>query len=236
MDFSQIKGIIFDKDGTLADFGSFWIPVAEKVIHDILLSFPSEVSENTLLQSLGIRKDNSIDPDGQLAVGTYQTIAETLCQYLNIPERKYNCSDLAKKVTDLFEKHADKQAYSFPCDLKILFRFLKSKGISTAIATTDNRHMTEQFLQSAKINVPLSFTCDEPVHKPDSEVIQICAKLWNTEKSNILVIGDTPADMRFALSGNAIPIGVKSGVSNEKQLQPFTEIILDNVGDLMKIL
>ena len=41
MDFSQIKGIIFDKDGTLADFGSFWIPVAEKVIHDILLSVPS---------------------------------------------------------------------------------------------------------------------------------------------------------------------------------------------------
>lgn len=32
MDFSEIAGVIFDKDGTLADFDSLWIPAAVKVV------------------------------------------------------------------------------------------------------------------------------------------------------------------------------------------------------------
>ena len=50
----NIKGMIFDKDGTLMDFASFWIPVAENAVKNILEMVGGDFSlSDKMLSSIG---------------------------------------------------------------------------------------------------------------------------------------------------------------------------------------
>jgi phosphoglycolate phosphatase-like HAD superfamily hydrolase len=75
---TEIRGILFDKDGTLLDFNSIWVPAANCMIDKILYKyskFDNTIIRNKLLQSIGIEGEN-ISGQGILASGTVFDIAD----------------------------------------------------------------------------------------------------------------------------------------------------------------
>ena len=80
----MIRGILFDKDGTLVDFFSLWLKAALEVT-------PAFLRENNLddnaqmtdyvLRAMGV-EDGKVDPKGALAYKSYQEIAEDICRAL----------------------------------------------------------------------------------------------------------------------------------------------------------
>lgn len=79
----RIKGILFDKDGTLIDFFSLWLYAARRVIPEFIRGNDLEEKQNTtelenvLYESIGIFSDQ-IDPNGALAYKSYREIAQDM--------------------------------------------------------------------------------------------------------------------------------------------------------------
>ncbi len=67
--FSNIKAIIFDKDGTLQNSQEFLIELAKERARAIDAEIPGIA--NRLLTAFGVSK-NTIDPTGLMAVGSHQ--------------------------------------------------------------------------------------------------------------------------------------------------------------------
>ena len=68
----SIKGILFDKDGTILDFNSTWIPAAKLIIRKLLEEYShaqDDDLEKALMNSIGI-VDGRIMPDCVYASGT----------------------------------------------------------------------------------------------------------------------------------------------------------------------
>lgn len=75
----MVKGILFDKDGTLIDFYELWLGAAKWAIPRMMKenSIPEDM-EKYILDAIGVR-NGRVDPMGALAYKTYSEIAEDIC-------------------------------------------------------------------------------------------------------------------------------------------------------------
>lgn len=113
----------------------------------------------------------------------------------------------------------------------------EKKRIRVAIATTDNTEVTQGFLREHRIAADIVSTCDGLIpKKPDAELIGYCARAWDTTCEHVLMVGDTPNDLRFARNAGARTVGVLTGVSSERTLAPYADLVLANIGELKKVL
>ena len=85
MRFNDIKGIIFDKDGTLIEFQSFWLPVTYRVISRLCRRYQMNTFvQQECLVALGIYGDEQVDPEGQIAIGTYERLVKRYKKYFRV--------------------------------------------------------------------------------------------------------------------------------------------------------
>ena len=205
------------------EFQSFWLPVTYRVISKLCNEYElNVVIKKECINALGIDENDCIDPEGQLAIGH---------------EKSVQNSQLQKKITQWFEEESEKQTCHFTTDLKQLCDCLQKKNIHIAVATTDNLEVTQRCLKQGEMNVEVISASDSSIQKkPDTSLIQYLAEIWNTTCEKIVMIGDTPNDLRFAKKAGAKTIGVLSGVSNEQLLLPYADCILNNIGELRNIL
>ena len=80
----MIKGILFDKDGTLIDFYKVWGTAAGPVMDRLLAGChmgEHEFLKKELLERLGIH-DSEIDPEGAFAWMTYREITDVIWNFL----------------------------------------------------------------------------------------------------------------------------------------------------------
>ena len=86
----MMKGILFDKAGTLLNFEKLWLDAAKYVIWEFCfinhLTVGDEV-EKFLLKTIGV-EENTIRHDGPLAYMTYEQIGAVLADALNHPMQK----------------------------------------------------------------------------------------------------------------------------------------------------
>ena len=101
----QIKGILFDKDGTLIDFQSLWLQAANEVT-DLLICIngleKSLGKRNFILEAMGI-KDGKVIPDGPLAYQTYTEIGEAVHAALHKQGDEVDPVLIAEQLSVLFE-------------------------------------------------------------------------------------------------------------------------------------
>lgn len=238
MKYNEIDGVIFDKDGTLMEFQSFWLPVTERVISKMCEKYKLDVwIKKECIYALGIDMYGCVDSEGQIAIGTYETISTSLWNLLVRYGKYVQKYQFQKEITQWFEEESKKQTCHFTTDLKQLYDYLKEKNIHVAVATTDNMEVTQRCLKQGNMNAEIISASDSSIpKKPDTRLIQYLAEAWNTTCEKIVMIGDTPNDLRFAKKAGAKAIGVLSGVSNEQSLLPYSDCILNNIGELRHIL
>lgn len=238
MKCNEIDGVIFDKDGTLMEFQSFWLPVTYRVISKLCNEYELNLLiKKECIDALGIDEKERIDPEGQLAIGTYATISTSLQNVLLRHDKNVQSYQFQKEITQWFEEESKKQTCHFTTDLKQLCDYLHEKNIHVAVATTDNLEVTKKCLNQGNMNVEVISASDSSIpKKPDLRLIQYLAENWNTTCEKIVMIGDTPNDLRFAKKAGAKTIGVLSGVSKEQLLLPYADCILNNIGELRHIL
>jgi phosphoglycolate phosphatase len=202
--FSNIKAIIFDKDGTLEDSENYIRSLGQKRSRLIDAQVPG--TGEPLLMAFGINGDR-LDPAGLLAVASRHEseiaaaayIAETgkgWLESLELARHAFAEADKAINTTasPLFAGSLEVLKYLSEADLKL--------GILSAASTARVFTFVQTHQLSKYIQLQMGVSAGG-LSKPDPALfIQACQSL-QVEPSNTLMVGDSVGDIKMAREAGA---------------------------------
>ncbi len=231
---SPIRGILFDKDGTLIDFRATWLPAYEDIVGE-LAGQDEALCEQMLSQGGYDRATGRLDPTSVLAAGTNIEIA-TLWAGL---AGRTDIATLALDVNRRFMHHARTSIVPVT-DLPRLFERLHRRGLSLGVATNDSEMALTAQLDQLGIAGLVDFACGfDSGHgaKPSPGMVEAFAARTGLPISAIAVVGDSLHDLEMArLAGAGLAVGVLTGASPRETLAPHAHHVLNSIVDLEALL
>jgi phosphoglycolate phosphatase-like HAD superfamily hydrolase len=227
--------IIFDKDGTLIDFGRMWAGWAETLASSLGAAAGRPVDE-PLFAMLGYDPvARVVRVGGGLAATPMARLRERTGAVL--VDAGLTDADAERAVAAAW--HApDPVALAHPLgDVGGIFRSLRADGRRIAIATTDDRAPSERTLDALDLLDALDgLACADdglPVKPAPDMVLQLCAAIGVTP-DRTAVVGDSPVDLRMArAAGAGLAVGVLTGVGDRADLAPLADVVIESVEQLM---
>lgn len=230
---SRVKGLLFDKDGTLFDFHASWSPINLRVA--LAAARGDETLAAWLLTSAGTDSRTGRSwPDSLIASGTAQELADFwVGQGLD-----WDRGELRDLLDAMFREGAT--AMVPVTDLGGLFGSLRTGGYRLGIASSDS----EQAIRDAADHFGLSPHLDLVVgydsghgRKPEPGMVQAFCRKVALPAYQIAVIGDSRHDMEMArAAGVALRIGVLTGPASRERIAPHADIVIDSIAELPALL
>lgn len=229
----MIKGILFDKDGTLIDF-SLWRDAGIRTIQTIMEEYnlKDEKIFEDLKKSIGIT-EYGVEPFGALAYLSHEDLAAELHFVLN----KYRSIDLnafKAHVPEILRKDVLREDIEFKelVNIKELYKYLNSKGIKMGMATADSMQSATHMINKLDLDYSFDFigAYDGVMkRKPHKDMCERFCNMYNLQPNEVAIVGDSYTDMLFAKNSGSIGVGVLSGVSCKINLKDTANIILPSV-------
>ena len=241
-----IKGIIFDKDGTLFDYGKVWGPVVRDAIYSGLqsINIPDDKKKEcayAFMRVLGVDADGNTYPDGiifrhdRLIAAFFRVLAVTLHYHINPVKvgmlfRIFLSKDekgIAKRISTM----------EFPGVAEV-FQEADRRGYRMGIVTNDSTVSTKLFLDRMGISQYIVFLRTKDSHvkaKPNPEALREFCQENGLESSEVAIIGDTLVDMEFAHQGKAgYRIAVLTGSGDLERLRKNADAVYPTLHDVLK--
>ncbi|MGE6598421.1 MULTISPECIES: HAD family hydrolase [Bacillus] len=231
----KVKAILFDKDGTLMDFHSIWIKVAEELVAECINLYQlPESMQQVILKEIGV--DGAVvHPRSALAAGTSLDVAKGICKYIVSSREEEMHEWVSEKLFSLMYEYREHMRMT--ADLPKVLQALKDRGLILGVVTADDFAPTELFLKQYQLE-PF-FDCviasdTFPAQKPDKRIIESFCERFNLETCEVAVVGDTPTDLHLAKNGgDCYAIGVLSGTGDRQTLEPLADLVLQSVEGLI---
>ena len=225
----KIKGIVFDKDGTLLDYERCWIPVAEGAVDYVLARHPGEGVRARVIANLGITEDGTVDIDGPLCRGDYAGIGMAFIDGYRDAGYEVSVEAMARDIPAGFAASRDRATVVPICpNLKELLRRLRDMGISLGLITSDGADSTTYTLSRLGVNglfdVLLTHDDLQPA-KPDPYFMGVFMQKTGLSPDEILMVGDTFADIDFGINSGTHTLGVGRSEKNRSRLAKKAEFI-----------
>jgi phosphoglycolate phosphatase len=230
----RIRGILFDKDGTLIDFRSQWLPAYRAAVH--MLSGGDATLAQRLLQLGGYDPvSNHLDPTSPLACGTNRQIVEVWAEGLGVPMNEA----LYERVQEVFHEIATANANPVT-DLKALFGRLKARGYFIGVATTDSTATARANLETFGVDRLVDFVAGADaghgVKPAPGRLLAFCAA-GGLAPEETAMVGDSLVDLMMGRNAKAgLVVGVTSGVTPRARLEPHADLVLDTVAQIEEAL
>lgn len=236
----KVDAVIFDKDGTLIDFDSIWVPVSVAAMEDVLRTLGrEEIPVEEFLTAFGVH-DGVTDINGVLCHGTYAQMGEVVLKILE----EHGCSvteeKIVKLVSEAYVNHTDAGEIK-PVDpsLARVLTEMKDYGMKLAVVTNDGEALTRKCLDGMGIRDLFDrvYTDDGTMpHKPDPACADDFSRLTGIGKERIAMVGDTAVDMQFAKNAGLLAVGIAKNERNRQILAPLADIVIENTAQVFEIL
>jgi phosphoglycolate phosphatase len=225
-----MRGLLFDKDGTLLDFGASWSTVLRALCMDFCTG--DVAAAEAMLRAGGM------DPlTGHCASGSVLAAGNT------IDLAKFWFPALLEAEILAMVEHLDRTFYENGIRHSVLLPGVREMldeaaraGFAMGVATSDGTAGTRAALKALAIDgyLPHVFGYDSvPRPKPAPDIVHAFASATGIPESEIVVVGDNAHDLEMARSAGAgAAIGVLSGNSGMGDLEPFADAVLASVCDL----
>jgi phosphoglycolate phosphatase len=226
--------VVFDKDGTIIQFGPMWSDWAI-ALGDALDAATGRPVAGAVYAMLGVDPGNgAVLPGGGLAATPMARLREETLDVLLTAGVGGEEAERALEATwHAPDPVATAQAMT---DLPALFDTLRRRGRRVAVATSDDRDPTERTMAALGLTDRIdALACadDGIAGKPAPDmVLHLCATL-GVEPARTAVVGDTAADLLMGrAAGAGLVVGVLTGVGGRDDLAPIADAVIASVEEL----
>jgi phosphoglycolate phosphatase len=199
-----IEAVIFDLDGTLANFNLDYKALRGEVKEYLIHSGvpPSVLNVNESVFEMLNKAEIYIKNNGK----SEQTFEAIRSQALNIAEK--------------YELDASKTTSLLPGAIETL-KELKKMGLKMAICTTSCDKAANYIVQRFKVDnyFQILVSRDKVKNvKPSTEQCETALKALKVRPKSMLVVGDSEADMKSGRELKAVTVGLTTGFATKEQL------------------
>lgn len=223
---AQIKGLLFDKDGTLLDFDATWGQWAR--------GFLGELAEGDAALAARMGAAIGYDMEGQVFHPTSPVIAGTASVAI----------DLLLPFLPAWERDAllafgnDKAARAplvAPCDLGPLFDRFDARGLRLGVATNDSEGSAHAHIEalglSGRFDRILGYDSGYG-GKPAPQMLWAFSQRLGLEPAQVAMVGDSTHDLHAGRAAGMVCVGVLTGPADHTELAPHADVVLSSVAEL----
>ena len=232
-DISAIKGILFDKDGTLLDYARTWVPVNHELAR--IAANGDKALARTLLLATGMDPDtDEVTPDSLLAAGNTVEIVDGLIASGSPVPRPV----LVDALDRLFANTAE---FAVPvADLAAIFASLHKAGYRLGVASSDNensiRETARRFGFDGFLDYVAGYDSGHGVKPEPGMVLGFCERT-GLQPHEVAVVGDNNHDLHMGrAAGAGMTVAVLTGTGSRQSLAAASDHCLDDITGLFDIL
>lgn len=238
---SGIRGVLFDKDGTLIDSHVYWGRIINRRAKAIISLYALDPTELTgLAFAMGYDSQaGGLRPEGPIALVSREEVIAVVERYL--VERGITTS--AKELSALFSREHEAFLPEVPEYLRLLpgvpsiLYDLKQNGARIAVVTTDTisntQTMLEHFQLSEYVDVVVGKESTSEPKITGAPAIEAVRQL-KLAVEDVVSVGDAPMDLIMAeKSGLKAGIGVASGQLGLDVLGEYSPYLAHSLTELL---
>lgn len=221
----MIRGLVFDKDGTLFDFRRSWGDWALRLL-DTLAQDPAHLAR--LAASIGYDPaTRSFQPDSPVIAATAADIAAALLPHLpgqSLAQVQHSINTAAATAT---------MVEAVP--LRPLLEALRARGLAIGLATNDTEAPAEAHLAAHGLRDLFDFVAGyDSGHgaKPGPGQLLAFARATGLPPTQVAMIGDSLHDLEAARAAGMIRVAVLTGIAEAEDLAPHADVVLADIGGL----
>lgn len=222
----MIKGIVFDKDGTLFDFNATWGAWTRGMIATEAGDDPEKIE--TLANALGYDFEGGVFwPESIVIAETVDFIADALIEHLPDVSKK----DLMTRMHIAAKNVPQVQA----APLWPLLNEIKEMDILLGVATNDAEDNARAHLGEADVLDLFDFISGYDSGfggKPEpGQLLGFCTTT-GLEPEDCIMVGDSTHDLNAGNAAGMRTVGVLTGPAQAYELQPYADVILNSIAEL----
>ena len=218
----RLRGILFDKDGTLFDFHKTWGSWTHDFIHDLA---GSPARAHHLAEVMRYDLDGrGYHPDSPFIAGSVEDWMDRILPVL--PELSRH--DLLNRISE-----STALATQVPATpLAPLLGGFRAEGYRLGVATNDGIGPVTRQLRDNAIDHLFDFVAGYDSGfgpKPHPGMLLAFADHVALPPGEIAMIGDSTHDLEAALAAGMVRVAVLTGMATEDQLAPHADVVLPSI-------
>ena len=224
-----IRGVLFDKDGTLIDFQETWGPAVHAMILTLAQGDAALIAAQAEALHFSLERKRFL-PTSPIVAGSTADYGGTWGAALG--------------RTDIDALRAEIDAISAVESLKSLapidepvaiMAALKAMGLKVGIATNDSERSARRQIEALGLDAVMDFVAGyDTGHggKPEPGMVLAFAEFIGAPPSQIAMVGDSLHDLDAARAAGALAVAVLSGPADRASLEPHAHHVIEHIGEL----
>lgn len=224
---SAVRGIVFDKDGTLFDFQTTWAAVTGRLLST--LAAGDAALEDRLAAAAGYDLSaQRLLPDSVIVAATVVESADVLISAMPRGTDR-------GRVIDTMIRLAETAPQIEAVPLVPLFDDLRARGVTIGVATNDGEKPARLHLERAGVLGHVDFLAGyDSGHgaKPAPGQLHAFCAATGLSPELVLMVGDSRHDLAAGQAAGMRTVGVLTGLARAEDLADEATVVLDHIGHL----
>ncbi|PSL19653.1 HAD family hydrolase [Shimia abyssi] len=222
----RADGILFDKDGTLFDFGGTWNVWSREVIRAYAKG--DAAIERRLADALVYDLEaEQFHPESFVIAGTNREAAEAVA------------AELPGSDVDVIEEQMAVSASEAPLapavDLAPYLKGLADKGLRLGVMTNDSEYSAKAQLKGVGVDGHFDFIAGFDSGfgaKPDPSPLLAFADHMKLDPARVVMVGDSTHDLIAGRRAGMQTVAVLTGMAGTEELAPFADAVFPDIGHI----